>query len=158
MCKYGWKIGLACIVIIPYVFIGVQGDINFSVKDWERLVTVVMENQSYSNFQMYDVNEDGLIDVRDLCLLYSKLSGEQNKNFSRKSIRLLEAILLRNCNFKSIIGVQNYQVKFSKKFLDNSIGNGTIFGNASKLLGKELIIKGFDCLKGTYTPVLVLRC
>lgn len=69
-----------------------RGDAKFSVAEWEKLVSVILMANSVSNVPALDVNEDGQIDVKDLCGLVSRFT-EENKNSGKKHLRVLEAIL-----------------------------------------------------------------
>ncbi|MCX8064604.1 MAG: hypothetical protein N3G21_05460 [Candidatus Hydrogenedentes bacterium] len=67
-----------------------------SVGEWERLVSHILRYEIVANFFIYDVNDDGWVDVRDLCALYSKLARGANRDSTRKNIKVYEAVIIKD--------------------------------------------------------------
>lgn len=85
------------ILIICGLFLPQRVDIQLSVDKWEKLLSVILNPKRIPNASNLDVNQDGSIDIKDLCILYSKFSGGDNDS-GKKQIRILEAVVNRDVN------------------------------------------------------------
>lgn len=94
------------------MFIPQRVDIQLSVIKWEKLLSTILKSNQTLNTSNLDVNEDGNIDIKDLCILYSKFS-EGNKDPGKKQVKILEAIVNRELNTKL------YYSTFVSPFLSN---------------------------------------
>ncbi len=124
-----------------------------------KLVSVILKCEEVFSFLPYDVNGDGNIDVRDLCLLYAKISGEQGKKSEKRNSRLMDpVILVSNQNLKSLLGEHNSGIRFSKYYLfPNKIWFMVSRESILGAYGRNFSIEDFGYLESS-KRILILRC
>ncbi len=82
------------ILIISGLFVPQKIDAQLSVAKWEKLLSAILNSKYISNVHNLDVNQDGTIDIKDLCVLYSKFS-EGSKGSGKTQLRIVEAVVNR---------------------------------------------------------------
>lgn len=153
------KILIVVLSLVLYGLLNSPGEFDFSVKEWEKLVNVILKRDGVYSIVPYDVNGDGGVDVKDLCLLCAKISGEQGKKpEKRNSNRSVDAVIIvSNQTQKSLIGEQDLGIRFTKYGFKNGVGPEVIIGDIYKADGRNFFIGDFGYLECN-KRILVLRC
>lgn len=139
MSKSFGKIIVLVVIIssLIYKLSDLQERFRFTVKEWESIVSAILEVSLDSNLLIYDLNNDGSIDIRDLCVFYSGLTDEDNKKFPHRNFNTLEAIIFRHQNSncivsKLIIEVRGGEEEHCNKHFYICVGGKYSLGNYIK--------------------------